>query len=235
MNSLIDQLKDVDPAGQYEWSGISINRLNDILRGMWRGENIKATAPLRAKQMGSSGVNLNCDAIPGTATASTIRPFFTIDASAGGANGLISVSAGSVTDLTNSSTVWTGISGNIIYMNDPVDGNVPFAKPLTGPPARQPYLQLSPTATCCYLKATVDATTGFITAMEIDADTGSGLPASTSTNWYYLLSTLAVTITAGKASVKCYNDGAQSSLNFAICNPSVSLPLTDGTSYRVGT
>src|ERR1700693_1312246 len=44
------------------------------------------------------------------------------DASAGGANGLISVVAGSVTDLTNSGAVWTGTTGNIIYMLDPVAG-----------------------------------------------------------------------------------------------------------------
>lgn len=161
------------------------------------------------------------------------RPFFTTDQSAGGANGLISITAGTITDLTNSGTVWTGTTGpNIIYMNDPVAGNVPFALELTGPPKRQPYLQLNPAATCCYLNATVDSTTGFITALEIDSDTGSGMPVSTATNWYQLLSSLTVLIADGVASVICANDGAQSSLYFAICG---LLPLTDGNSYRVGT
>jgi len=136
-----------------------------------------------------------------------------------------------VTDLTNSGTVWTGATGNIIYINDPTNGNVPFAVPV-GTPLTYPRLQLDPAATCCYLNATVDSTTGFITAMEIDADTGGGLPASTSTNWYQLLSSLTVTITSGVAKVTLANDGAQSSLYFAICGLP---PLTDGTLYRVCT
>ena len=177
----------------------------------------------------SAGTLLN---ILGFGSGSSRHPFLPYDVSNGGAHGLISVVAGSVTDTTNSNAAWTGTTGNIIYMNDPVAGNVPFALALTGPPVRQPYLQLNSAATCCYLNATVDATTGFITAMEIDADTGSGMPASTSTNWYALLSTLAVTITAGVASVKINDDGAQSNLFFAICG---LLPLTDGTQYRAGT
>ncbi len=145
---------------------------------------------------------------------------------------LISIVAGSVTDLTNSGAVWTGISGNIIYMIDPIAGNVPFAKPLTGPPVRQPYLQLSSSTTCCYLEAEIDNATGFIIAMDILADSGGGKPDSDSTHWRELLSSLTVTIIGGKASVACANDGAQSSIYFKSCG---RLPLDDGNGYTVGT
>lgn len=167
-----------------------------------------------------------------TPTAPLPRAFFTYGVSAGGANGLISVTAGSVDDLTNSGTVWTGSTGNVITIDDPTNGVTPFAVPV-GSPLVYPRLQLDPAATCCYLNATVDATTGFITAMEIDGDSGAGVPASTSTNFYYLLSSLTVVITSGVAVVTpILNDGAQSSLNFAICG---LVPLMDGTLYRVGT
>ncbi len=164
-----------------------------------------------------------------------IRPFFTTDQSAGGPNGLISITAGSVTDLTNSGTVWTGTTGlNLIYLSDYLLGNIPFALPITGPPVRQPALQLNPAATCAYLEGAVDATTGFITAMNIFSDTGSGMPVSNSTHWRQLLTTLSVSIVVGVASVTFPKpqDGAQSSLFFATCGIP---PITDGTQYRVCT
>lgn len=174
-----------------------------------------------------------------TTAAATIalRAFLTQDQSAGGANGLISVTPGVVVDLPNSGTTW-GTTGFDISIDDPVYGSVPFNVPVlvgSGPATRMPQLQLDPSATCDYLHASIDSTTGFITAMAIEADSGSGLPASTDSDWYYLLSDLTVTIVSSVATVTLLNDGAQSSLNFAICNPGTSLPLTDGSSYRVGT
>lgn len=169
--------------------------------------------------------------LPQAASAPPKHALLVYDVSAGGPDGLISVVAGSVTDLTNSGTVWTGVSGNIIYISDPVNGNVPFAV-ATGTPLVYPRLLLNSAATVVYLNATVDDSTGFITAMEIDGDTGGGLPPSTSTNWYYLLSSVTVTIVSSVATVKVFNDGAQSSLNFRVCE---SLPLVDGSGYSAGT
>lgn len=151
-----------------------------------------------------------------------------------GATALISVKAGSVTDTTNGGKVWTGATGNIIFINDWINGNVAFAVPAGGPPATYPALALSASATVVYLNATVDNTTGYITAMDIEGDMGAGLPASTTTNWYYLLSSVIVVFDpiAGTYSVTVLDDGAQSALNFGICG---SVPLVNGSQYRVGT
>ena len=165
---------------------------------------------------------------------STSHPFEGSDASAGGGTGLISVVAGSVKDETNSGTLWSGLAGaNEITINDPTYGVVPFAVLVgSGSSARLPHLALSGSATRLYLNATVSATTGFITAIEIDADSGGGLPTSTSTHWYSPLAGVAVTVTSGVATVSITDDGAQSNLFFAICG---AVPLTDGTQYREGT
>lgn len=207
-------------------SQFTARRMNDIQRAIPR-VRFAGTGILVSHLGDQTFVTLRR---PKTGSPVVIRPFFTYDVSAGGPSGLISVTGGTVTDLTNSGNVWSGFS--TIFMNDPIAGNVPFAFPLVGPPIRQPYLKLNSAATCCYLNSTIDASTGFITAMEIDADTGSGVPLSTSINWYQLLSHLTVTIISGVATVSLFNDGAQSSLYFAICGLP---PLTDGNSYRVGT
>ena len=169
---------------------------------------------------------------PGIAGTTQTYPFNVTDKSAGGAHGIISVLQGTVTDLTNSSTVW-GSTPNNIYINDPVYGNVPFNVPVGG---RAPELQLNSAATVVYLNATVNSTTGYITAMQILGDTGAGMPASTSTQWNELIANLTVTITSGVAKVNIPQpQSLLANLYFAICNPLVNLPLTDGTFYRVGT
>ena len=227
----------IDDKKTYTLRGVHVRTIVELLYQLWRGENIGNSSSVKKNSNGDSGFNFTVNpqqtAIIANAVRST-RPFFTTDASAGGTTPFISVTAGTVTDLTNSAEVWTGLSGNIIYMNDPVDGNVPFALQLVGPPVRQPKLQISTSATCSYLNATIDSSTGFITAMEIDADSGGGLPSSTMSNWYQLLSTLSVSIDpmSGVASVNLANDGAQSSLYFKSCG---LLPLTDGNGYTVGT
>jgi hypothetical protein len=166
---------------------------------------------------------------PSASVTPTINPFNVTDQSAGGANGIISVAQGTVDDLTNSGTVW-GSTPNIIYINDPVYGNVAFNVPVGG---RAPQLQLNSAATVAYLNGTVDATTGYITAMQILSDTGGGMPTSTSTQWNALICNLTVTIVSSVATVNIPQpQSLLANLYFAICGP---LPLTDGNEYRAGT
>lgn len=140
----------------------------------------------------------------------------------------ISVIPGTVTDLTNSGTVWGG-SGHDITINDPVHGVVPFNVKIGGV---YPKLQLDAAATCAYLFSTVEDATGYITAMEIDGDTGGGVPPNTSTESYIILSDLTVTIVGSSASVSILDDGPQSSLFYRVCE---FLPLIDGSGYLYGT
>lgn len=206
-------------------------RLNRVVRSVNTNQSRFVGKGVRTMTMPGGTIHTLPRPRPGTGGATPRRALQVFDASAGGADGLISVVAGSVTDLTNGGTVWTGTTGNIIYISDPTNGNVPFAVPV-GTPLIYPRLQLNSAATKVYLAATVDMTTGFITGLEIDADTGSGVPANTSTAWYYLLSSVLVTITSGVAKVTVYDDGAGSSLNFVSCG---ALPLANGLGYRVGT
>lgn len=58
MNSLIDQLADVDTDKSYKISGTRINLWNSLWRAMWRGENLITVAPMTKSQQGSAGCSL---------------------------------------------------------------------------------------------------------------------------------------------------------------------------------
>lgn len=167
----------------------------------------------------------------GAASSPVTHAFQVFDASLTGSP-MIRVQAGSLTDLTNSSAVWATAGPNIIYLNDYLAGMVPFATtiPASGmDPEHQPSLVLNFNATCVYLQCTVDSSTGFITAIQVEGDTGSGVPPSTSTQFNTLLSTIVIPTAS---SVLVNNDGAASNLFFKSCG---ALPLTDGTGYTIGT
>lgn len=208
----------LDSSKAYLIRGDTLAKMQDRDEALWNGDNIQRGPGILRRGSGKAGFSLAAKRgnqnVP--STGAVLHALTVYDASAGGANGLIGVTPGIVTDLTNSGTVWTPMLNGVL-INNPI---TPKSAPL------------DPAATCAYLNASVDSSTGFITAVEIDTDSGGGKPTSTDSNWYELLTTLVVTIISGKASVKCNNDGAQSNLFFAICG---SAPLTDGTQYRVGT
>jgi hypothetical protein len=165
-------------------------------------------------------------------SAPTNHPFKVLEASSG-SSPMISVVAGSLTDLTNASTVWATSGTNKIYLNDVTNGEVPFATAISGSTVRQPELVLNSAATCVYLQCTVDSSTGYITAVEVEGDTGSGVPSSTSTQFCILLSTIVITTDgSGNKHVHVNDDGAQSNLYFRCCE---TPPLSDGSGYTLGT
>lgn len=207
----------------------ALNRILDIQEGH---KIVPGSTVTMTRSPGGTLLDVNVQSIAGTSP----HPWLPIDASGAlaGASPAVSVTAASLTDLTNSGTVWDGTTGNIIYINDYLNGNVPFALAITGPPARQPILQLDPGATCVYLDMTVDSSTGFITAGTILGDTGSGVPTSTDTDCYILLSTITINFNSMTStySVTVNNDGAQSNLFFKSCE---GTPLTDGNGFVIGT
>jgi hypothetical protein len=192
------------------------------------GRNIRPT-------QGITGILL--DVIIPPSSSVPPHPWLPIDASSqlSGTAPAVSITTASLIDMTHGGTTWVGTTGSyIIYLADYLAGSVPFALTITGPPARQPALQLDPAATVVYLQCTVSSSTGFITASAIMGDSGAGVPASTSTQFNTLLSSVMINSTMGGApySVSVFNNGPQSSLFFAICG---LLPLTSGDSYRAGT
>lgn len=160
------------------------------------------------------------------------HPFKGLDGS-DGSSALVSFQAGALQDLTNSKT-WATTGANIIFLNDYAAGIVPFATliPDGAGGMRLPKISVAG-ATATYLSCTVTSATGNITAIVILADTGGGVPAGSATQFNTLLTSVTVTTDSkGLAHVKIYDDGAQSALYYAICG---ALPLTDATSYRIGT
>lgn len=148
------------------------------------------------------------------ATNNSPRGYAIIDASSG-STPQISIVPSTTTDLTNSGTVWI-----------PTSDGTSIASPDVDP------LEIDSGATAAYTHSTVDTTSGFITGISIETDTGSGVPSNTNTDWYMLLTHLGVIFDdSGNAKVIISNDGWFGPISFAICGP---VPLTDGTFYRFG-
>ena len=129
---------------------------------------------------------------------------------------LIGITPSTITDSTNSDEAWSPTLAGT---------------PINTIPA--PSLSISTSATCLYFKSTITTASGKISAIEIDADTGGGIPPSTDAIWYLLLSGLTVTVTSGVASVVFYYDGfCNAPIIYSVCE---TLPLMDGNGYRWGT
>lgn len=136
-----------------------------------------------------------------------------------GSTAQISVTPGVVNDETNGNTPWT-----------PTLGGTPINEQ-TGSPLAYPVLAVDSGATVAYLAAMIDPTTGNITALEIDTDTGGGVPTSTSFAWYLQIAFVTVSFdVSGNAHVLCAPT-VLSSQSYAICDV---LPLTDGNGYQNG-
>ena len=133
-----------------------------------------------------------------------VPQFYGSDGSAGGAVGVLQLTAGTIRDLIN-----------------PGPGNVWSPASLK--------VNLNPNATRGYLHAAINSTTGFITALTLEADTGAGMPANTATDLYIPGPSVKVTITGGKAKVAVTNDGTLDSQVYQLCG---SPPVTDGTRYQ---
>jgi hypothetical protein len=127
--SLISSLNDVDESGEFTWTGAKINLYNNLLRALWRGDNIKGSAPIRIKQQGIYGVSINSDAQQTDATYPGKNPLDIIVAPGsvtgtylfstypGTVNGLIPTNMFTSSFGLNQQTV-TGITaGTAIYQN----------------------------------------------------------------------------------------------------------------------
>lgn len=149
-----------------------------------------------------------------------LRPYQVYDASSG-TTPKIGVIPSTTTDAVH-------------FFNPPwtptIDGN-PINVPIGMPPA-YPLLTIDPAATVAYTHATIDSSGGAITAIAVEADTGGGFPNSTATDWYMLLTTLAVTFSSGgNAIVTVQNNGWFGPILYSTC---AVLPLTDGSGYIWG-
>lgn len=78
-----------------------------------------------------------------------------------------------------------------------------------------PTLTIDPLDTKIYFKGTSDATTGLITAIEVNS--GTVLPINTTTNWYQLISTITVTGSSGAYAIAIADDGVSGSQAYQKC------------------
>lgn len=85
-----------------------------------------------------------------------------------------------------------------------------------------PTLTVSISDTVVYFNGTSDASTGIVSAIEINS--GTSVPDATSTNWYQLISTIAVTGTSGTYTIAILDDGIAGSQVYFKC----------GTAYQLG-
>jgi hypothetical protein len=106
--------------------------------------------------------------------------------------------------------------------------------PLPTPPALPPFLAIDPDASMAYFHLTVNpldgsgaTPAGAITALEIDADDGSGLPDDTNTDLYQICAFLTVTgpDSSGNYSVKSNEGGVSGSQVYQACGSTALLGL----------
>lgn len=142
-----------------------------------------------------------------TQTGIGMKHNYTVYNASSGATPMISVTPGNHIDGTGSSTYIPTLGGTAIS------------------PLPAPTLVVSASATMAYFKATTnpqDGTgalpAGAFTALEIDADTGSGLPPNDNTHIYQICAMITVTISGGIAKVVSNEGGVAGSQVYQYCN-----------------
>lgn len=129
----------------------------------------------------------------------------------------ISVTPGVIVDTASFGIVWIPtISGNPINIK-------------IGTPPSYPKLIISSSATVIYLKSSINSSDGFITAVEIDSDTGGGVPPNTLNTWYLPLALVQVTFNSFRNAVILIQNILSGSQSYSICGV---LPLTDGSTFQ---
>jgi hypothetical protein len=139
---------------------------------------------------------------------------FLIQNASSGSTPQITVFPGTITDILNGGHIWSPTLGGL---------------PLNSVPPPVPTLVVSPGDTVAYFKSTIDTTTGYITACEIN--TGATMPDSTNAIWYRILSDITVTVSGGTAVVTTFDDGVITSRVYQYCG---ILPVPDGSGYLDG-
>lgn len=128
--------------------------------------------------------------------------------------------------------VSSGVTPQIAFTpgnhKDSVGGStwVPTVGGITIDTLPAPVLIVGSTATKVWFKGAINPATGAMTALEIDS--GTAIPADTTTAFYQLVTNISVDISTGVAKVNVLGGGVSGSQNYFYCGIT---PATDGSGH----